>query len=309
MTKKNDYFHRLKRDMKTNWLCYLMFVPTIVFFVVFCYMPIYGISIAFLDYRPALKIFQSRWVGLANFRTYFESVFFLRNLKNTLILTMCGIVFEFPVPIIFALLLNELRNIRFKKWVQNITYLPNFVSTVVICGILTILTSSQGAFNKIIALFSPDWQPTNLLSISALFRPLYVGSNIWQGFGWGSILYLSALSSIDMELYEAALMDGASRWKQTIHITIPGILPTICLMLILKCSSILSTGAEKIILLYSPSTYNVADVLDTFIYREGVSRSQYSESTAVGMAVQTVNLVMMLFVNTITKRLSGNGLW
>ena len=307
--RNNTLKKRLTRDFKRNWQSYLMFLPTIVYYIVFSYLPIYGIAIAFLDYRPALKIFSSTFVGLKHFADYFTGVFFLRNLKNTLMITLLSLLFEFPVPIIFALMLNELRNMRFKKTVQNITYLPHFVSTVVICGILTMFVSTNGALNSLISLFSPNWKPTNLLSISAWFRPLFIGSNIWQGFGWGSILYLSALTAIDSELYEAALMDGASRWKQTVHITIPGIMPTISLMLILRCGSILSTCAETIILLYSPAIYDVSDVLDTYIFREGISRSQYSHTAAVGMAVHTVGLSIMLLTNTISKRLSGNGLF
>lgn len=300
---------RFIRDFKLNWMCYLMFLPTIAYYIIFSYMPIYGICIAFLEYRPAIPFFEAKFVGLENFVSYFSGMFFLRNLKNTLMLTSLSLIIEFPIPIIFALLLNEITNVRFKKVVQNITYLPHFVSIVVICGILQIFVKTDGVFNKIIALFNPNWTPVNLLSRTSWFRPLYIGSGIWQGFGWGSILYLSALSGIDAELYEAALMDGASRWKQTIHITIPGIMPTICLMLILKCGGMLSTGSEKIILLYNPAIYSVADTLDTYIFREGIQGADFSGTAAVGMAIQAVSLAIMMCVNKITKKLSGNGLF
>lgn len=305
---------RLKADMRRNWGIYLMVVPALVYYIIFSYAPMYGAIIAFKDYSPRLGILGSPWVGLKHFESFLTSPYFFRILKNTVRISVNILVFGFPAPIILALLINELTSKKFAKVTQTVTYLPHFISLVVVCGMIKSFTLNTGFINKLLVILSGgSWMPKTLLNESKYFLPVYVISAIWQEIGWDSIIYLSALTSIDRELYEAAAIDGAGRLRQTFHVTLPGILPMIVIMLILATSNLLNVGYEKIILLYNDSTRDVADVISTFVYRRGLlaegGSNQWSYSTAVGLFNSVINFALILFTNRLSKRLTETSLW
>jgi putative aldouronate transport system permease protein len=305
--KKNNFFIKLAKNFKTHKFLYFMSIPIIAYYIVFCYLPMYGVIIAFKDFKPALGIIKSPWVGLKYFIDFFSSFYFWRLVKNTVLINIYDLIFGFPVPIIFALLLNELRGKYFKKTVQTVTYLPHFISTVVICGILIIFSEKNGVLNDILSFFGAE--RGNLLAKPENFRALFVGSNIWTSFGWDSIIYLAALSNIDQSLYEAAMIDGCNKWKQTIYITLPGISKTIIILLILRIGSLMSVGWEKIILLYNPLTYETADVISTFTYRRGIVGADYSYSAAVGLFNSGINFILIIIANTLSKKFNETSLW
>lgn len=267
----------------------------------------YGAIIAFKDYTPALGIEKSEWIGLENFTRFFQSVYFGRLLKNTLLLSIYNLIFGFPAPIILALLLNEVRNRRFKSLAQTITYLPHFISLIVVTGMITDFSLTTGLFNDIIALLGGE--RLSLLQEAGLYRTIYVASSIWQEVGWGSIIYLSALSGVDSQLYEAAQIDGAGKWKQLIHVTLPAIAPTIIIMLILKMGTLMNMGYEKTLLLYNPSTYETADIISSYIYRVGLLEQDWSYSTAIGLFNSVINFGLLLATNKLSKRFSETSLW
>lgn len=304
---KESFSVRAKSDWKRNRSLYLMVIPVILFYLLFHYKPMYGAIIAFQDYNPRLGVAGSTWVGFDQFIRFFSSPYFSRLLKNTLLLSVYGIVFGFPAPIILALLLNELKARRFKKTVQTITYLPHFISLVVVTGIVKDFTQSTGLINDIIVMLGGV--RTSLIQNPALYRTIYIVSDIWQGIGWGSIIYLSALSGVDQQLYEAASIDGAGRWKQLIHVTLPGITPTIIIMLIMRMGQLLGTGYEKTILLYNEATYETADVIASYIYRVGILERNWSYSTAIGLFNSAINLVLLLITNKVSRRVSETSLW
>ncbi len=307
-TKERESFSiRVKKDWKRNRSLYLMVLPVILFYILFHYKPMYGAIIAFQDYNPRQGVTGSEWVGFDQFRRFFTSPYFGRLVKNTLLLSVYGIIFGFPAPIILALLLNELRAKRFKKTVQTITYLPHFISLVVVTGIIKDFTQSTGLINDIIVMFGGE--RSSLIQNPALYRTIYIVSDIWQGIGWGSIIYLSALSGVDQQLYEAASIDGAGRWKQLIHVTLPGIAPTIVIMLIMRMGQLLGTGYEKTILLYNEATYETADVIASYIYRVGILERNWSYSTAIGLFNSVINLALLIATNKISRRVSETSLW
>ena len=276
--KTKSFRLRFKKDLQQNWTLYLLIFPVIIYYFIFHYRPMGGAIIAFKDYVPKKGIWGSNWVGFKHFINFFKSNFFFRIFKNTVVINVSTLIFGFPAPIILALLINEIKRKNFKKTVQTITYLPHFISLVVVAGVIKDFTADYGIINDIIAFFGGERR--TLLNFPHLFVPIYVISDIWQGVGWGSIIYLAALSSIDPALYEAAEIDGAGRWKQTLAITIPSILPTIVIMLILRMGSIFNVGYEKIILLYNPLIYETSDVISSFVYRRGLLEANYSFSTA-----------------------------
>ncbi|MGG1513954.1 ABC transporter permease subunit [Paenibacillus oryzisoli] len=290
-----------------NKYLYLMMVPVILYYIVFHYAPMYGALIAFKDYSPMKGIMGSDWVGLKHFKDFFGSFYFWRILKNTLVISLYSLVFEFPAPIILALLINEVRSKAFKRVAQTITYMPYFISLVVICGIITDFTNADGVINKLMMLFGYDGQA--MLQKQELFRPIYILSEIWQRIGWESIIYIAALMGIDQEQYEAAHMDGASRWKQIVNITLPGIMPTITIMLILRMGNLLNVGFEKIILLYNPVTYETADVISSFVYRKGLLEFGWSYSSAVGLFNSVINLILLVTANYISRKVNESSLW
>lgn len=297
----------LSRDFKKNKYKYLLIIPVLAFFIIFAYKPMYGLIIAFKDYRPALGISGSPWVGLKHFRNFFTDVYFTRLIRNTLSISLLTIVFGFPAPIILALLLNEIQNMKFKKTVQTVTYMPYFISLVVVCSLIRTYTQSDGLIAQIIVAFGG--QPQNLLLNPKAFYPIYVISDIWQGIGWNSIIYLAALSSIDQAQYEAAKIDGAGRWKQMLYVTLPGLLPTIMILFILRMGGVLNVGYEKILLLYSEGIYEVADVISTYVYRKGILNAAYSYSTAVGLFNSLVNVVFLLITNALSRKSTETGLF
>lgn len=308
---KNSGFQCWKRTVRADFVknrtTYLLAVPGIIFYLIFCYLPIGGIIIAFKDYQPTLGIFSSPWVGLEHFRTFFGSVYFTRLLKNTVLLNLYGVVFGFPIPIILALMINEVRSPILKKSVQTMSYLPHFISLVVVCGIIIDFTSSNGLITGIVNFFGGNYK--NMLTEPKLYRTIYICSDIWQGAGWGSIVYLAAISGLDMELYEAATIDGAKKWKQLIYITLPGIMPTIVVMFILRIGSIMSISADKTILLYNPSVYETADIISSYIYRKGLIENNQSFSTAVGLFNSLINCILVLSANYLSKKYTENGLF
>ena len=305
--KSQRFVSRLQRDLSKNWDAYLLLVPAILFYLLFCYKPMYGVIIAFKNFSPGKGIVASEWVGLKHFLSFFKSYYFGRLLRNTLTISLSSLIFGFPMPIIFALLLNEVRNSKFKRTIQTVTYMPHFISLVVMCSLIRLFVADTGIIVQIMAKFG--FEPVALLSKKEYFVPIYVLSGIWQGFGWDSIIYLSALTAIDPGLYEAATIDGANRWKQTLHVTLPGIMGTVIILLILRMGSIMSVGYEKIILLYNESIYETSDVISTFVYRMGLGKAQYSYSTAVGLFNSVINFIIVYTFNKISRKVSEVSLW
>lgn len=294
-------------DIRKNGILYLMLLPVVAFFLIFHYVPMYGAQIAFKNFSPGLGIWNSPWVGFDQFVSFFHSRYFTRVVSNTLMINLKDLLFGFPVPIILALMINEVRKNFYKKAVQTISYLPHFVSQVVMCGLIFEFCSLDGLFNFLRGIFGLEAVP--LLQKSELFQGIYVGSSIWQGAGWGSIIYLAALTAIDQEQYESAYIDGAGRLRQIWSITLPNLLPTIMIMLILRIGQMMNIGVEKVMLLYNPMTYETADVISTFVYRKGILEGSYSFSSAVGLFNSAINFVLLASVNFISKKLTKTSLW
>ncbi|MDR1637911.1 MAG: ABC transporter permease subunit [Treponema sp.] len=297
----------LLQDYKKRKYIYWMMVPVMIYYVVFHYIPMLGQVIAFQSYRPARGILGSPWVGLRNFITFFRGPFSGRVIKNTIILSLYDILFVFPMPIILALLLNELRGGKFKRIAQTITYMPHFISLVIMCGMIVNFTSSRGVITSLLGWFGLS--PTNLLSKPQYFRTIYTASTVWKTIGWGSIIYLATLSTVDVNLYEAASIDGAGRFRKIYHIMIPSLIPIVAIQLIMRIGNIMSMGAEKVILLYSPIVYDTADTISSYVYRVGLSEQNYSLASAVGMFNSVVNLGLLVFANWFSRRYVQESLW
>lgn len=297
----------IKLDLKRNKVKYLLILLPVLFYIVFYYVPMYGAIIAFQNYSPRLGILGSEWVGLKNFSDFIHSGSFGKLLRNTFVLGGLDLILGFPFPIIFALLLNEIRKTWFKRTVQTISYMPHFLSLVIVCSMIKVFCAYDGAINQIISMLGG--RPSSILQNPRAFKYVYVFSNIWQQMGWDSILYIAALGGINAEIYEAAEIDGAGRWQQTRHVTLPGILPTISIMLILRVGQVLSVGYEKILLLYNPATYETADVISTYIYRKGLQDFDWGYSTAVGLFNSIVNFAFLIAANTISKKTTETSLW
>lgn len=304
--RKKSFGARLRTDLRNNWVVYLLLVPVIIWYLVFCYLPMFGVVMAFERFKFTKGILGSDWVGLKNFQKFFSSYYFLRLLRNTLLLSIKDLIFSFPAPIIFALLLNELRNKTFKKSIQTISYLPYFISMVVVCGLVKTFTESTGIFSLISQSLGG---PKELISYPGAFHGIMISSGIWQNLGYGSVIYISALTAIDMELYESAKLDGANRWQQTLHITLPGIMPTIIIMLIMRVGHLMSVNYQKIILLYSPATYETADTISTFVYRKGLIDGDYSYAAAVDLFNSVINTILLVTVNYISRKKSETSLF
>ena len=298
----------IKKDWIHNRAVYLLSIPIFLYFIIWHYLPMVGILLAFEDYTPRGGFLFSQWVGVKNFVDFFSSYYLWRLLRNTLLLSVLNLIINFPAPIILALLLNELENQLFKKIIQTISYLPFFISTVVICGIIVDFMGYNGTITNLLVKLGLA-ENKNLLTIKAYFRPVYVLSSTWQGVGYGSIIYLAALSGVDQELYEAAKIDGANRWQQTLHVTIPGIAPTIIIMLIMQIGRLLGSATDKIILLYNTQTYEVADTIGSFVYRRGIVEGSYGYSTAVGLFNSFVNLMLLFTANSLSRKYSETSLF
>lgn len=304
----SSFRRRVVRDFALNKYLYVMILPVLAYYIIFHYFPMYGAIIAFKNYTPIKGILDSDWVGLAHFQSFFNSYYFWRILKNTLIISLYTLCFEFPMPILLALLLNEVRNKLFKKVAQSITYMPYFISMIVICGMIKDFTNSGGLINTLVMnLFGTDGQA--FLQKPGMFRAVYVISEIWQRIGWESIIYLAALTGIDQEQYEAARIDGASRLQQMWRITLPGITPVVVIMFILRVGNLLNVGFEKIILLYNPVIYETADVISSFVYRKGLLEFNWSYSTAVGLFNSVINLFLLVAANRLSRKFTESSLW
>ena len=302
------FLHNLKIDFLRNKVIYIMCIPIVVWYIIFHYIPMAGIVMAFQKYTPALGISGSPWVGLDNFVRFFTGPYFGRLLRNTTVIGVLDVIFGFPAPIIFALLLNEVRGKLYKKTIQTVSYMPYFISMVVVCGLIVDFTQSGGLISNVVAKLTGT-TVENLLANPSNYWAIHIASNIWQGMGYGSIIYIAALASVDQELYEAAVLDGASRWQRCIHITIPSIMPTIMIMLILRMGSILQVGADKILLLYTPATYETADVISTYIYRCGLQQYDYGFSTAVGLFNSVIGTAFLLTTNAISRKFTESSLF
>lgn len=309
-TKKAISRKKLSRRIWENRWNYVFLLPAFLFFVLFCYVPMGGVVIAFKDYAFRKGIFGSEWVGLKHFERFFGSYLFKELLSNTMAISLYKIIFGFTAPIIFALLLNEIRNMKFKKAVQTISYLPYFMSWVVLGGILTeLLSPSRGIVNQFLGLFGIG--PIHFLGDSKYFRGVLVLSDIWQGVGWGSVIYLAAIAGVDVQQYESARIDGANRWDIAVRITLPSIMPTIVTMFILRLGGILSAGFDQVFNLYSPVVYDVGDIIDTWVYRTGLIDAKYDFATAVGLFKSVVGMVLVITANFITTRIGEgeNKIW
>ncbi|HIU20432.1 MAG TPA: sugar ABC transporter permease [Candidatus Limiplasma stercoravium] len=296
------------RRVTRNWQLYLFLLPAVAVFLVFNYYPMYGVQIAFRDFRANLGITGSPWVGLKHFERFVSTSSFSLLLTNTLRISLMTLFLGFPIPILFALLVNEIRFPKYRKLIQTVSYAPHFISTVVMVSMLIIfLDKDYGIVNKAIGWFGLG--PYDFMTKGSWFASIYVLSNIWQNMGWDAILYIAALSSVDMELHEAAMIDGASRLKRIIHINIPSILPTITIMLILACGKVMSVGFEKVFLMQNPLNTSHSEIISTFVYKAGLQSAQYSFSTAIGLFNSVVNLVLLLSVNALAKKLGETSLW
>ncbi len=306
VSRKKGY--RMLHRMTAHWQLYIFLIPTIIYFALFRYYPMYGIQIAFRNYKAIKGISGSTWVGLDNFRYFFAAADFPQLMMNTLSVSIGTLVLSFPLPIILALLLNQLPSQKYKKLVQTTTYAPHFISTVVMVGMIFLfLSPSSGIINKLIARLGGT--PRHFMAEPKWFVPVYVLSEIWQSTGWGSILYLAALAGISPELHESALVDGASKFQRILHIDIPGIMPTIVVMLILNAGKIMNVGFEKAYLMQTSLNISTSEIIPTYVYKRGMLKSQFSLTTAVGLFESVINLVLILSVNWLSRRVTESSLF
>ncbi|RGE62665.1 sugar ABC transporter permease [Eisenbergiella massiliensis] len=299
----------MRNNIKKNIPFYVMFIPVLIYFVIFRYVPLLlSLIISLEKYQPAKGIFSSKWVGIEYYKQFINSVFFWRLIRNTLGINFLQLTVGFVAPIILALLLNEVGRMRYKKLVQTVTYLPNFISSVVVVGmVVTFLSPSTGLVNNILAHLGME--RINFLTEPSYFWGIYTVMTIWQTAGYSAIIYLASLTGISSELYEAARIDGAGRWAQLFNITLPGLTPTIVLLFLMKIGRVLDVGYETIVLMYNPSIYSTADVIGTYVYRRGILNGEYSFASAVGFFQSVIGLMLVLFANKIAKKTSETSLW
>ncbi|ADO56686.2 sugar ABC transporter permease [Paenibacillus polymyxa SC2] len=299
---------KIWNQIKRDYELYLFLLPIIIIYLVFKYYPMYGIQIAFKDFSPSRGIWESEWVGFKHFIDFFDSYNFWTIMTNTLTLSVLSLVFSFPAPIIIAIMLNQMLAKRYKKIVQTVIYAPHFISTVVLVGMLNVfLSPNSGIVNHIITWFGGD--PIMFLADEGWFRPLYILSGVWQETGFATIIYLAALAGVNPELHEAAIMDGASKWKRVMHVDIPNILPTIVILLILALGNIMGIGFEKAFLMQNDLNYATSNIIPTYVYEIGIQKAQYSFSTAIGLFNSVVNIILIVTVNRIAKKLTETSLW
>ena len=306
--KKLKTKESLLQNIKRHPILYVMVLPVLVYYIIFHFAPMYGVIIAFQRYVPSKGMTGSEFVGFKHFEAFFKDMYFGRLIRNTFLINVFDLLWGFPIPILFALLLNEISSKKFIKITQTITYMPHFISLVVVCGLIFTFTRSTGPIAQLVSFFSGS-PPTNVLGEARYFRSIYVISNIWQGFGWGSIIYFAALSGVDPQQYEVADLDGAGRFKKVLFVTLPAISPTIVIMLILRLGQIMSVGFEKIILLYSPVTFETADVISSYVYRRGIVELNYSYGTAINLFNSAINLFLIVIANMISRRVNETSLW
>lgn len=303
---KKSFFTIVKEDFIKNRSLYLIVLPVLLFYAVFHYSPMYGASIAFKDFSPMKGIIGSDWVGFKHFIDFFTSVNCKQLILNTLTISVLNIIFSFPMPIIFALALNELRSAKISNTVKTVSYFPHFISLVVVCAMVKMFIAPEGFIGNIYTKLTGD--PSNIIDNPRYFVAIYIASGIWQNMGWNSIIYVAALAGVDVQLYEAAEIDGCGRWRKIWNITLPEISSTIIILLILQLGTLLSVGYEKIILLYNPLNYEASDVISTYVYRKGLQEFDYSFSTAVGLFNSAINFLLLIVVNKISKKVSDIGI-
>lgn len=296
------------KKFKDSKILLLMVLPTIAYFVIFHYLPMWGVIIAFKDFSIFKGFLESPWVGSKYFDLFFANPDAWRLIRNTLLLSAYSLLWGFPIPIIFSLMLNEVKNTKAKKLVQTVSYMPHFISTVVIVSMVTMfLSPSTGLLNNFLA--SLGLERVYFMGKASYFRTIYIASGIWQNLGWNSILYLTAITNIDQQLYESAVIDGAGKFKQILYVTIPCIAPTIITLFLLNLGSVMNVGFEKAYLLQSPAIFETADVIQTFVYRQGIKQGNFSYASAVGLLNSTVNVALLVTSNFISKRVSKTSLW
>lgn len=306
--KNNLNFQYLLKSIRNNWELYLLILPVIIWYIIFCYAPMYGVQIAFKNFMASKGIWGSPWIGFQHFERFFSSYYFERLIKNTLGISLYSLIVGFPIPIILALMVNELKNEKFKKAVQTITYAPHFLSTVVVVGMLfSFLDPQTGLVNVIRRGLGKE--PVAYMLEPSMFKTIYVFSGVWQHMGWNSIIYIAALTGIDPQLHEAAIIDGANRIRRIWHINIPGIMPTIIILLILNMGNLMSVGFEKVFLMQNDINLEASDVISTYVYRSGILGAQYSFSTAVGLFNSVINFILLVIVNRISRIISETSLW
>lgn len=304
MKKKKSFWKRCAEHKSLI----LMSLPGVISVFIFSYIPMYGIVIAFQDYNPIDGMFaMDNWVGLKYFEQFINNPYLFRLIRNTLLLGLYTLLWSFPAPIIFALLLDQLTSAKFKKCVQTISYMPYFISTVVVVGLVKNFCGIDGVINFIRGLFGAD--PISFMTDPAYFRTIFIASGIWQGLGWGAIVYLAALSNVEPQLHEAATLDGANRWQRIRYVSWPAILPTVTVMLILESGKIISSDFSKVLLLYNESTYETADIIGTYVYREGILGGRFEYTTAIGLLTSLIAFVLLMTSNFISKKVSDNSLW
>lgn len=304
---KVSKFESVTKSLKKDWQLYTFLILPVIYLVIFQYLPMIGNAIAFRRFMPGGSMIGEEFVGLRYFEMFWNDRTFWRVFQNTIAIGGYTLLFNFPIPIIFALLLNELKNARFKKFVQTASYLPHFISIVIVAGMIMEMFSANGIVNQIIEWFGGD--PIIFMQRAEWFRTIYVGSEVWQRTGWGAILYLAALTNIDPNLYEASAIDGAGRLRQTWHVTIPGILPTVITLLILNIGSFMNVGFEKVFLLYNPLTYETGDVISTYLYRIGLGSANFSYATAIGLTQAVIGFVLVMGTNLLSRKLTSRSLW
>ena len=308
LAARTHTYRRFKRALMRDKHLYIIIAPVVIYFIVFKYIPMYGLVISFMDYSVFKGISGSTWVGFNNFITFFRSMYFERLIRNTFLISFYSLLFTFPLPIIVALLFNELQNKLYKSVSQTISYLPHFISTVVVVSMLkTMLSTDNGIVNNLLAYLGCN--RVSFMQEPGMFRTIYIASGAWQGTGWGSIIYLAAIAGVSPELYEAATIDGAGRFGRVYHVTLPAILPTIVVLLIMNMGNMLSVGYEKILLMYNELTFETADVISTYVYRKGILDNSYGFSTAVGLFNSLINLALLVLANAISRKVSETSLW
>tara|TARA_R110002124_G_scaffold63350_43_gene173569 strand:- start:36904 stop:37833 length:930 start_codon:yes stop_codon:yes gene_type:complete len=303
-----DYLRTLGEDLRRDWQLYLLLAPMVIWFALFLYKPMHGLQIAFKDFSIFRGVDASPWVGFAHFQELFSNGLFIRSFFNTITISAIGLLVAFPVPIILALMFNEVQSVVARRWAQTVVYLPHFISVVIVAGIvINFLSPSTGVVNLFLRWIGLE--PIYFLTQPEWFRPVFIGSSIWKEAGFESIVYLAAIAGVSPTLYESARVDGASRWQMMWRITLPCILPTILIMLIIRIGNLVEVGFEYIILLYQPSTYETADVVSTFIYRTGLQGTQYDLATAAGLFNAVIAFVLVYSANRISRKLSSTSLW
>jgi len=299
---------RLKRAWRRSKYLWLLFLPCLLYYAIFKYAPMFGLVITFKNYNVFKGIWASEWVGFKYYRMFFENPDFWVLMKNTVLLGVYKLVFGFPAPIILALLLNEVRNAVFKKWVQTVSYLPHFISNVIVASmVIMFLSPNGGIIDELITALGG--KPVNFMMEPGWFRPVYVLSEIWQHIGWETIIFLAALTAVDPQLYEAASIDGANRWRKLWHVTLPGIAPTIMIILILDIGKVLEIGFEKVFLMYNPAIYDTADIISTYVYRVGMEQGNFSYASSIDLFMGVISFIFIFSANFISRRLGGTSLW